>query len=79
MTSDSDADVPYGIGHHAVYQPSGVASIDENSVRVSYSPSPEPKNSPSGASTVVSPSNVPTSRAPSSTASDAVTAAGSVG
>jgi hypothetical protein len=77
LTSSNDAERPYGIGHHAVYQPSGVASIDENSVRVSYSPRPEPKNSPTGASTVDLPSNVARSRAPSSTASDAVTCAGS--
>src|SRR5215475_2985391 len=58
LTSSTVALEAYGIGHHAVYQPSSCESIELNSVRVSYSPSPEPKNSPSGASTVVSPSNV---------------------
>jgi hypothetical protein len=77
FTSSTFADSAYGIGHHAVYQPSGLASIELNRVRVSHSPGPEPKNSLSGASTVVFPSKVIRSRVSFSTASDLASAAGS--
>src|SRR5687767_3768060 len=56
--------VAYGIIHQALYHPPGAASIANINDRTSRSPSPAPKNSPSGASTVDRPSKVPLMRRP---------------
>ena len=66
LTSVSAAAVRNGIGHHALYQPPGAESMANISDRTVRSPSPAPKNSPIGLSTVVRPSNVSRSRSPAS-------------
>ena len=66
LTSVTAAVERNGIGHQALYQPPGAASMANISERTVRSPSPPPKNSPTGLSTVVRPSKVIRSRRPAS-------------
>src|SRR5690606_10840234 len=77
LTNVTVALLRYGIGHHAEYQPSG--SIAKNSDFAWYSPSPEPKNSPSGASTRFLPSTLTCTRTLARISSESLTFSSSSG
>ncbi len=64
LARETSAEDAYGIIHQAPYQPPGAGSMPNISDRTSRSPSGAPKNSDTGESTVVRPSNVMRSRRP---------------